>query len=327
MKYLILKLTNNCNLRCKYCYANLSSDLDGDISNRNMDFETAKKAIDYLLSIDNNLKIQFTGGEPLLNFELLKKIVEYCNNLNLQIKNENKRENKRENKINKINKLNKLNNKKYNIKFAIQTNGTIINSEIIEFIKKFKIGLGISLDDLNNEFRVYANEKPCKIDVLKNMTLLKQNGVHFGITSVITSKNMCETILEELIIYLLSLEVHSISFDFLKLKNKDEFDNNGIFEPEYEDFIKLINKLGAKKYPISIKNLNRKNNNGNSNKYCYLNSGDLLYVNEVGNIYACPTLEGIDNMYFGTVNDLNNNFKLPKFNSKGCFARYYLKNI
>ncbi|MBP2144205.1 uncharacterized protein J2127_001375 [Methanococcus voltae] len=319
MKYLILKVTKNCNLRCKYCYANLSNlsneDCEtGDLNSAcNMNFETAKKAIDYLLDIDKDLKIQFTGGEPLLNFELIKEVVNYCNS--------------------KYNSTNE--NYKYKINFAIQSNGTIINSEIIEFINTNKIGLGISLDDLNNEFRVYADNKPCKIDVLKNMAVFKANGIHFGVTSVITSNNLDEAVIEELIIYLISMGVHSISFDFLKLKNKDKFEDNDVFEPDYNDFIKLIDKLDAKKYPISIKNLNRKkkykmNKTGNDfENYCYLNSGDLLYVNECGDIYSCPTLEGIKNMYIGNINDINDlnsdEFKLPKFKSKGCFARNYLK--
>ena len=73
MKYLILKITNRCNLNCIYCYADNKNSKD-------MDFKTAKNSIDYILSDDaDKLKIQFTGGEPLLNFDLIEKVIKYCN--------------------------------------------------------------------------------------------------------------------------------------------------------------------------------------------------------------------------------------------------------
>ena len=60
----------------------------------NMDFKTAKNSIDFILKKDNNLKIQFTGGEPLLNFKLIEKIINYCDSnypdKNLQKRPKNK---------------------------------------------------------------------------------------------------------------------------------------------------------------------------------------------------------------------------------------------
>ena len=74
MKYLILKITNKCNLNCIYCYNADKNEI------KDMDFKTAKNSIDYILSDDaDKLKIQFTGGEPLLNFDLIEKVIKYCN--------------------------------------------------------------------------------------------------------------------------------------------------------------------------------------------------------------------------------------------------------
>ena len=76
MRYLILKITDRFNLNCVYCY-NLSKFSRTFID---MDFKTAKNAIDYSLKRVQHsigLKIQFTGGEPLLNFRLIEKIIEH----------------------------------------------------------------------------------------------------------------------------------------------------------------------------------------------------------------------------------------------------------
>jgi len=81
MKYLILKITNKCNLNCIYCY-NYKENYENknNKNNKDMDFKTAKNSIDNILTDGGELlKIQFTGGEPLLNFNLIEKIINYCN--------------------------------------------------------------------------------------------------------------------------------------------------------------------------------------------------------------------------------------------------------
>ncbi|HII59073.1 TPA: radical SAM protein [Methanocaldococcus jannaschii] len=276
MKHLILKVTNRCNLNCIYCYAN-------NKNNKDMDFKTAKNAIDYLLNLDNQIKIQFTGGEPLLNFNLIEKIVDYCND----------------------------NYSNCNIQYAIQTNATLINEKIAEKIKELDIKVGISIDglEINDILRPYKNGKPSTLDTLKGMYILKSYNIPFGITTVVTNKNL--PYLEEFVKYLIAFGVKSISFDLLKPKKKEHL----TLMPNIEEFNKLLNKLG--RYPIYIKNLQKRP----KDKYCYLNSGDLLFVNEFGDIYLCPTLEGLSCL--GNIND-KNKIKLPKVKSKGCYAREFL---
>ena len=130
----VLQISNDCNLNCKYCYG------DGGSYGRKrefMTFEIAKKGIDYLISNSGNLKeilITFFGGEPLLNFELIKEIISYCS------------------------EKEKIYNKKF--RYCMTTNGTIVNDEIIEYIKKYKISTMLSMDggkEIQDCYRCYEN--------------------------------------------------------------------------------------------------------------------------------------------------------------------------
>ncbi|WP_292460972.1 radical SAM protein [Methanothermococcus sp.] len=303
MKYLILKITNRCNLNCIYCYANNNDNNsnidDNNNSNNNndrdnsckkdMDFKTAKNAIDYILKTDHNLKIQFTGGEPLLNFKLIEDIVNYCNKAHT--------------------------NK--NISYAVQTNGTLLNEEIIEKIKKLNINIGVSIDTADikdNTLRPYKNGSSSTLDTIRGIYLLKNNKVPFGITTVVTNKNLPH--IKDFVEYLMALGIKSISFDLLKPKKKEHLK----LMPNENEFNKILKDLNN--YPIYIKNLQKRP----KDKYCYLNSGDLLFVNEVGDIYPCPTLEGY--FYMGNINNTNNKEKLTLFKIKCdyCFAKRFLVN-
>lgn len=77
---LILKLTDNCNFRCKYCIFNENYAGDMNFSSHKMSWETAKKALDYFYThstATKNPAITFYGGEPLLQFALLRQVIEY----------------------------------------------------------------------------------------------------------------------------------------------------------------------------------------------------------------------------------------------------------
>lgn len=130
LSQLILIVTEECNLRCKYCVYSDFYCNNKTYSKKQMSFETAKKAVDFYLKIheekvirgyDDTKVINFYGGEPFLNFKLIKQIVEYIESKNIK-----------------------------NIKYSITTNGTLMNDYIIDFVSKHNFSLAFSLD--GNEF-------------------------------------------------------------------------------------------------------------------------------------------------------------------------------
>ncbi len=117
---LILNIASGCNLSCTYCY---KADLETLDNSGNMTFETAVAAVEQLYKGAPNQKaynITFFGGEPLINFELIKNVVEYCEDFFKQ--------------------------KSALVDFTMTTNGTLLTKTTIEFLKKHKFGLTISMD-------------------------------------------------------------------------------------------------------------------------------------------------------------------------------------
>ncbi|MHB1313940.1 MAG: radical SAM protein [Christensenellales bacterium] len=84
VKAITLQVTQQCNMRCSYCiYSETDNPLQRSHANKRMSKETAKKCIDFLLEHsrdEDKLNIGFYGGEPLLEFDLLKFVVEYAKN-------------------------------------------------------------------------------------------------------------------------------------------------------------------------------------------------------------------------------------------------------
>lgn len=107
IKYIVLWVTNDCNLRCKYCYAHGGEKKDY------MSFEVAKRAIELPRG---RFKLQIAGGEPLMNLSLIKEIDAY------------------------------LKMHKPGTRMQLQTNGTMIDRKMAKEIKEMDIALGISLD-------------------------------------------------------------------------------------------------------------------------------------------------------------------------------------
>ncbi len=146
-----LQITRNCNLRCSYCtysgkYFNRTHE------NKTMTFETAKKAIDLLINHSTDrehINLGFYGGEPLLEFELIKKCIEYA---------EEMAEGK-------------------NITFSMTTNGTLLTEEIVDYFVNHNLVLTVSLDgdkkahDKNRKFS--ANGKGTFDVIIKNVEMIK----------------------------------------------------------------------------------------------------------------------------------------------------------
>lgn len=134
IKAICLHVAHDCNLACKYCFAG-KGEYDGPKGL--MSFETGKRALDFLIEQSGsrrNLEVDFFGGEPLLNWEVCKKLVKYGRELE----------------------------KKYdkNFRFTLTTNGLNINDDVIDFCNKEMANVVLSLDgrkSTNDLMRVSAN--------------------------------------------------------------------------------------------------------------------------------------------------------------------------
>ena len=134
VKALCMHIAHDCNLACKYCFAE-----EGEYHGRRelMSFETGKKALDFLVENSGsrvNLEVDFFGGEPLMNWDVVKQLVEYGRSIEEE------------------------KNKKF--RFTLTTNGVLLNDEVQEFLNKEMGNVVISLDgrkEVNDNMRPFRN--------------------------------------------------------------------------------------------------------------------------------------------------------------------------
>lgn len=120
VKALCLHIAHDCNLACRYCFAE-----EGEYHGRRaiMSYEVGKKALDFLVANSGNrtnLEVDFFGGEPLMNWEVVKQLVAYGRSLEEE------------------------HHKKF--RFTITTNGVLLNDEILEFVNKEMGNMVLSID-------------------------------------------------------------------------------------------------------------------------------------------------------------------------------------
>ncbi|MGI5948045.1 MAG: thioether cross-link-forming SCIFF peptide maturase [Lachnospiraceae bacterium] len=136
VKALCLHIAHDCNLACRYCFAE-----EGEYHGRRalMSYEVGKKALDFLIANSGNrqhLEVDFFGGEPLMNWDVVKRLVEYGRSQE------------------------KEHNKKF--RFTLTTNGVLLNDEIMEFCNKEMSNVVLSLDgrkEVNDHMRPFRNGK------------------------------------------------------------------------------------------------------------------------------------------------------------------------
>lgn len=134
VKALCLHIAHDCNLACKYCFAE-----EGEYHGRRalMSYEVGKKALDFLVANSGNrvnLEVDFFGGEPLMNWQVVKDLVAYGRSLE------------------------EPNHKKF--RFTLTTNGVLLNDEVLEFANREMANIVLSIDgrkevhDLMRPFRI-----------------------------------------------------------------------------------------------------------------------------------------------------------------------------
>lgn len=136
VKALCLHIAHDCNLACRYCFAE-----EGEYHGRRalMSYEVGKKALDFLIEHSGsrrNLEVDFFGGEPLLNWQVVKDLVAYGR------------------------RQEKIHNK--NFRFTLTTNGVLLNDEVQEFVNREMANVVLSIDgrkEVHDHMRPFRNGK------------------------------------------------------------------------------------------------------------------------------------------------------------------------
>lgn len=158
LKGMILQLTQNCNLKCRYCIFAGETNLSRSHNPKNMTWDIAKKSIDFFKEnskFSDEVEIGLYGGEPFLSFDLIKRCVTYINEMLFD----------------------------KTIHYKVTTNGTVMNKEILDFLKNNNIELTISIDgpeDIHNTSRRFAIDGSGSYNtIVKNLLYIKEKEPHY----------------------------------------------------------------------------------------------------------------------------------------------------
>lgn len=159
----IFVVTTACNMHCVYCQAHSGENT----ATGRMERETALRAVDVALeSPARNLTFEFQGGEPLLNFPVIRAIVEYA---------EGKRQDR-------------------NIQYSVVSNLTLLTEEMIAFFAQYRVSFSTSLDGpewLHNTNRPYREQATgTYADVISGVARLRAAGIQVGAIQTTTRKSL-----------------------------------------------------------------------------------------------------------------------------------------
>lgn len=315
VKAMCLNIAHDCQLRCKYCFASTG---DFGKGRKLMSFETGKHAIDFLLENSGdrpNLELDFFGGEPLMNFNVVKQVVEYARS--------------REKEYNK------------KFRFTITTNGLLLDDEKIDFINREMSNVVLSIDgrkEVNDFFRVLPNGQGCYDMILpKYQKLVAGRGdKEYYVRGTFTNKNLDFSkdvfALNEAGFDQVSIEPVVGDDDIYALTEKDL---PAVFA-EYEKLaLKLLeNEKNGKKFnffhfmldldqgPCAIKRL----------RGCGCGN-DYVAITPDGDIFPCHQFVGIDEYKMGNIDEgtfdqeMKTDFAKAHVYSKPdcreCWAKFY----
>ena len=318
IKALCLNVVHDCNLRCKYCFAD-----EGEYKGcrKPMSAEVGKRAIDYVLENSGNIKnieVDLFGGEPLMVFDTIKEIVDYAK------------------------EKDKLYNK--NIRFTMTTNATLLNDEIIDYIDKNMGNIILSIDgrkEVNDNVRIRVDGLGCYDRILPNIkkmvdrrdpskqyyargTFTRENTDFFEDVMALANEGFSEISIEPVVLP----DSHNLS-----IRSED-------LPKIYEQYDMLYKEM-----------LRRAENNDNPFKFYHfnidLNGGPCVYkriagcgagheyvaITPDGDIYPCHQFVGNEEFLLGNINsgiknkNLSKDFKnahiYNKPKCKECWARFY----
>lgn len=316
VKALCLHIAHDCNLACKYCFAEEGEYHGGRAL---MSYEVGKKALDFLIANSGNrvnLEVDFFGGEPLMNFQVVKDLVAYGRS--------------REEACNK------------KFRFTLTTNGMLLDDEVMEFAGKEMANVVLSIDgrkEVHDFMRPTRNGKgsyDLVIDKFKKMARLR-NQTNYYVRGTFTRHNLD---FSKDVIHLADLGFKQISAEPVVAPDTQDY---AIRE---EDLPKLFDE-----YDLLAKEMIEREKQGNGFQFFHfmidLTGGPCLYkrlsgcgsgteylaVTPWGDLYPCHQFVGMEEFKLGNVDtgiektELVDEFKLcnvyAKDKCKDCFARFY----
>jgi uncharacterized protein len=301
IKNIIFIVTKDCQLACKYCY------LVGKNSNEKMTWEIGKQTIDYILnefSQSKGIILDFIGGEPFLEIELIDRICDYF-------------------KVEAYKKELVCFN---NYRFNVSTNGINYNSpKVQEFICKNKkhVSIGITIDgtkrkhDLNRIWKGTNKERGSYDDVVKNIPLWLEQIPNAETKVTISSADI--PYIKESVLHLYSLGIHEVNINCVFEDVWKEGDDR-VFEEQLMELADAIIDGGYyNDYVCSFftehigKPMDCQMDNQN-----WCGAGKMLAVDAEGNFYPCMrfakySLRSKDALIIGNVRDGIDKNKLRPF--------------
>lgn len=321
IKAMCLHVSHDCNLRCKYCFAETG---DFGTGRKLMTPETGRKAIDFLIEHSagrQNLELDFFGGEPLMAWETVTSTVDYARSVEKQHGK--------------------------NFRFTITTNGMLLDDEKIEYINREMSNCVLSLDgrkEINDNIRITANNKGSYDLIVPKFKKLVEGRTNPGRTDYYVRGTFTKYNLDfvEDVLHIASLGFPQLSVEPVTAPADADYaiaekDLPVIFKGYdrlYDIMAESVEKTGKKPFnffhfmidlqqgPCAVKRLR---GCGCGNEY--------VAVTPDGDIYPCHQFVGIDewkmgNIYDGQVNgEIADYFAKTHIYSKQgcseCWARFY----
>ena len=316
VKALCLHIAHDCNLACRYCFAE-----EGEYHGRRalMSFEVGKKALDFLVANSGsrvNLEVDFFGGEPTMNWQVVKDLVNYGRSIE------------------------KEHNKKF--RFTLTTNGVLLNDEIMEFANKEMANIVLSMDgrkEVNDRMRPFrGGQGSYDVIVPKFRKVAESRGqMNYYVRGTFTHNNLD---FSNDVLHLADLGFKQISVEPVVASPEEEY----AFREE--DLPKLMEE-----YDKLAKEIVERRKAGNGFNFFHFmidleggpcvakrlsgcGSGtEYLAVTPWGDFYPCHQFVGNEDFLLGNVDegilrtDICDNFKecnvYAKEKCKKCFAKFY----
>ena len=316
IKALCLHVAHTCNLNCEYCFAGQGKYHGEDAI---MSFEVGKAALDFLVKNSGtrkNLEVDFFGGEPLVNFDVVKRLVAYARSIEKETGK--------------------------HFRFTLTTNGVLLDDDVIDFLNKEMNNVVLSLDgrkEINDAKRKRLDGKGSyDIIVPKFQNFVKKRGdKEYYIRGTFTRNNLDFT---NDIFHMLDLGFKELSMEPVVSKPDTEYALR-------EEDLSLI----YEQYEILAKEMIKRRREGNPFTFYHymidLSGGPCIYkritgcgsgteylaVTPNGDFYPCHQFVGDKNFLMGNVRDgitntkLRDEFKLCNVYSRkeceNCWAKLY----